>query len=52
MSEKVMILLNDEKLRRRFGENGRSLVGEKYSLERLVGEMSDLYRELSDQYNG
>ena len=52
MSERVMILLNDEKLRRRFGKNGRRLVKEKYSLERLVGEMSDLYTELFDRYHG
>ncbi|MFC1577296.1 glycosyltransferase family 4 protein [Candidatus Omnitrophota bacterium] len=44
-SEKLSRLLEDGDIRSRFGKSGRVSVKERYSKERLVGDIEDLYRE-------
>jgi glycosyltransferase involved in cell wall biosynthesis len=42
----VVALLNDRERRRRLGAAGRALVVARYGLDRLVGDVDALYREL------
>jgi glycosyltransferase involved in cell wall biosynthesis len=46
LAEHVMTLLADPERRRRMGADGRALVVARYSLDRLVGDVETLYREL------
>lgn len=44
-SRKLLRLIDDKKMRIEFGERGRELVREKYSKDRLVKDIKDLYEE-------
>ncbi|MFA6609261.1 MAG: glycosyltransferase family 4 protein [Candidatus Omnitrophota bacterium] len=44
-SEKLLRLLDDSTLREKFGARGRELVKEKYSKNRLVRDIEQLYKE-------
>jgi glycosyltransferase involved in cell wall biosynthesis len=45
-SEKMIELINNEKLRMRMGEQGWTQVGQKYHYERLTSDMRILYNKL------
>jgi len=42
----LLNLVNDDRLRKRLGENSRSMVMERFSYQRLVKDMSKLYFQL------
>jgi len=44
--EKLRLLVENEKLRVKFADNGRSFVKERFNYQRLAKDMSDYYREL------
>jgi glycosyltransferase involved in cell wall biosynthesis len=46
MAREIAALLDDPERRRRLGEEGRSWVRERYTWERLVGEMESFYEDL------
>jgi len=48
LAEKIMILLDDEALRKQMGEGGRKLVEERYSLRAMVDNYQQLYEDLTE----
>lgn len=46
LSEKIEILLRNKKLAQRFGEEGRKVVVERYSLNRMILDYEDEYKRL------
>ena len=46
-SEKIIALIENEVLRKQIGENARSLYEKKYSLERMIGETTEVYKKLT-----
>lgn len=46
LAEKLQILINDPVLRKKFGENGRSLVKSEFSAELMVKKTEDVYSKL------
>lgn len=46
LADKVNILLGDSKLRKRFSEEGKKTVEEKYEWEKIVGSLEKLYQEI------
>jgi glycosyltransferase involved in cell wall biosynthesis len=42
----LLQLVNDDELRSRLGKQGAGFVTERYSVQRLAGDMAALYREL------
>jgi len=47
LAEKIIILLEDEALRKQMGEAGRKLVEEKYSLRAMIDSYQKLYEDLA-----
>lgn len=47
LSKKILLLLNDKKLREQFGKEARKKAGENFSIKRLVNDVTSLNRELS-----
>ena len=47
LAEKIMVLLNDEALRKQMGEAGRKLVEERYSLRAMIDNYQQLYEDLA-----
>ena len=45
----LIYLAKDEKLRERFADEGRVFVRQQYSIERLVDDISELYRKLAPE---
>lgn len=43
----IFTILNDEKIKRKLGINGRKMVREKFTLTRVVERLEELYREVS-----
>lgn len=43
LAEKIILMLKDEKLRRKMGEEGKKRVKEKFSLERMLKNYEELY---------
>ena len=46
LREKLTLLINDENLRKQFGEYGRKMAEEKFSVEKMVSDTQKLYEEL------
>ena len=46
MADRLAALASDEQLRHRMGEAGRADVHERYSVERLLDDVDQLYRRL------
>jgi glycosyltransferase involved in cell wall biosynthesis len=46
LSEKINILLSNPEMRKRMGESGRKKVEEKFSWERVIGEIEKVYEEV------
>ena len=42
----MIVLMQDKKLRKKLGENGRKLVEEKYSWEKITKRFEKIYREV------
>lgn len=51
-SEKVLRLLSDERLRRRMGRHGRSLVEQSYTWQRVVEKVERIYEQIGEQDYG
>lgn len=46
LADKVVLLLKDDQLRKKLGENGRQLVFENYSWDKISGKMSQIFDRL------
>jgi glycosyltransferase involved in cell wall biosynthesis len=46
LANKIMVLLNDKKLREQFGARSKEIVENKFSLEKMIGKYQNLYKEL------
>lgn len=46
MAEKLIILAKDKSLRETFAQNGRKVVSEKYTLEKMIDSYRSLYEEV------
>jgi len=46
MAEKLIILAKDKALRETFAQNGRRVVSQKYTLERMINSYRQLYEEV------
>ena len=46
LQDKLKILIENENLRKQFGEYGRKMVEEKFSVEKMVSDTQKLYEEL------
>lgn len=51
-ADRLAVLADDPKLRRRLGDQGRAFVVPRYAIERLVGDVDGLYRELLTPRSG
>lgn len=52
LAKKISLLLRDEKLRKRVSENGKKLVWENYTWEKIASRMSDIFfRTIKDTSN-
>jgi glycosyltransferase involved in cell wall biosynthesis len=49
VEDAMLTLLNDSELRKRLGESGRSLVQERYRLDKVIQQYWDLYKSLLGQ---
>ena len=52
LAESVARLLEDEELRKKFGENGRRHVDPNFRTEKMVADISEVYQMLLKQYAG
>lgn len=52
LAEKVSIILKDDNLKKRLIENGRKLVEEKYSWDKIARQMGKIYHEIINSYTG
>ena len=46
LANKIMVLLNDKRLREQFGTRGKEIVENKFSLEKMIENYQNLYEEL------
>ena len=46
LAEKIKIILYDDNLRKKMGENGRRKVEEKFTWEKVVGQIEEVYKGL------
>jgi len=52
LDEAILKLLRDDKLRKSMGENGEKLVGDRFSLDKIAGEMHSLYtKTINEAYD-
>jgi len=49
LAEKLAVLLRDENLRRRLGQQGRQGIFEKFSSERMASATLDVMRKLKER---
>jgi glycosyltransferase involved in cell wall biosynthesis len=49
LAERIVLLLQDARLRAEFGRNGRERVEKEFSLERMVAQMRSVYQDLLDR---
>ena len=46
LAKKILLLLKDRELMQKLGNNGRKLVLEKFSMERMIDSVEGLYENL------
>jgi len=49
LAEKILYLIDHPDMLPKLGENGRSLVAEKYNSEKLITKQIEVYRSVIDQ---
>ena len=52
LASKINMIFNNQILREKLVENAAKLVQEKYSWDRIAGEMSRVYHETINNYSG
>ena len=47
LSEKMQIIINDEKIRKEFGEKAKSIIRNKFSTTNMIHNYINLYRKMT-----
>ena len=52
LAEKISVILRDDNLKKKLIENGRKLVEEKYSWDKIARQTGEIYHEVINSYTG